>query len=324
MDFLLISLCTFQRITIMEREESGYIFVTKSHPKLKNWKSYDKAVVDGDFEYLKSKPIKNPIYIDKKQGRLHMETPHVNIVDGKVYLTYHKQFLKGFGRNQPTLLSFSLDAINFQRIHGNRDSIILRDKIKNWNTGYFRWAPNPFHRINYKFIGYSLLHGGKNFRTAMWGSHDAINWEIIQIFACMERVGMEEPDKIMNWHGIDPSSVQRINEDEYVMIADASNRAWGNQKRRTEIYEIFVAGDGKTLTRKSRKILSHGSTSSLDSEEASTPTMIKINDIWHLIYIGTTKNAQLNTVMAAKGEFNPNAPLSLELTTEERQRNFFK
>ncbi|TFG21265.1 MAG: hypothetical protein EU530_00525 [Promethearchaeota archaeon] len=272
----------------------------------KNWKSYDQAVIDGNFNYLKDKPTQNPIYIDRKQGLGHMETPYVNIIDNKVYLTYHKNFLRSFGRNQPTLLSTSDDGINFQRINGARDSIILRSKLRNSHTGYFRWAVNPFHRIKHKFIGYSLFHGGKYFQTAMWGSYDAIHWDILQIFNAIEGLGMQEDDKILNWHTVDPNSIRRIGEDQYVIICDASTRAWGNKVRCTELYEIFVAGDGKTITRPSQKILSVGNKNSFDCEEVATPTTIQKGNTIYLIYVGTSHKAQLNTLMTAIGAFSKN------------------
>jgi len=45
-------------------------------------------VADGDFDYLNDKPRANPIYIDKKQGS-QTETPHANVIDGVVYMTYY-------------------------------------------------------------------------------------------------------------------------------------------------------------------------------------------------------------------------------------------
>ncbi len=300
-----------------------WLYVCNGIPsESKNWISYDEAILDGNFKYLKKKPKQNPIYIDRKQGMGHMETPYANIINGKMYLTYHKNFLRSFGRNQPTLLSTSDDGINFQRINGNRDSIILRNRLKNSHTGYFRWATNPFHRFDYKYVGYSLYQGGKNFKTAMWGSNDAINWQIKQIFACLDGVGMKEKDKILNWHTIDPNFIQRIDEDEYITIADASDRAWGNQTRKTELYEVFIAGDGKTLTRKTRKILSVNPLNSLDNEEIATPAIIKVCESIHLIYIGTTKKSSLNSVMAAIGKFNTAASLTEKLASEEVKKNF--
>ena len=54
----------------------------------KNWKSYDQAVADGNFDYLENKPVANPIFVDTTQGR-QTETPHANIIDNTVYMTYH-------------------------------------------------------------------------------------------------------------------------------------------------------------------------------------------------------------------------------------------
>ncbi|TFF89900.1 MAG: hypothetical protein EU548_05765, partial [Promethearchaeota archaeon] len=159
----------------------------------KNWKSYDQAVADGDFDYLAAKPKSNPIFIDRIQGRHHTETPHVNIINGKVYLTYHHSRLLGF--RQQTLLATSSDGANFERINGHKNSVILKAKGNGGHTGYFRWAPNPFHRIDYNYIGYSLHGGGKKYHSAMWGSNDAVKWNKLHIFTPQEGFAMKEKEK---------------------------------------------------------------------------------------------------------------------------------
>ena len=125
-----------------------------------NWKSYNKAVKDGDFDYIDKKPRNNPIYVDKVQGRHHTETPHVNIIGNKVYMSYHHCSRGGL---QPTLLATSTDGVSFERIHGAEDSIILPAKPNGGHTGYFRWSKNPFHRVDYQYVGYSLDGGGDNY-----------------------------------------------------------------------------------------------------------------------------------------------------------------
>jgi hypothetical protein len=86
-----------------------------------SWKSYDQAVADGDFAYLAEKPAGNPIFVDSVQGR-QTETPHANVIEGVVYMTYHNA---GAGHSQSTLLATSPDGVNFTRINGNNDSVIL-------------------------------------------------------------------------------------------------------------------------------------------------------------------------------------------------------
>ena len=276
-----------------------------------NWKSYDQAVADGHFDYMAEKPRKNPIFVDRIQGRHHTETPHVNIIDGKVFMTYHHGKL--FGLWQQTLLATSSDGINFERIHGRKSSVILKAWGNGGHTGYFRWAVNPFHRVEHGYIGYSLHGGGKNYHSAMWGSNDALKWDKLHVFTPREGLAMKDDDLIMIWHEINPNAVEKIGEDEYVLISAGGNRASGGEARVVKLFEIFLAGDGKTLTRECREVLSNGPLGSLDCEEAAEPTMVKIGDAWHMIYIGTCNNAQRNSVMAATGTFHPKAEPSKKL-----------
>lgn len=270
-----------------------------------NWKSYDQALVDGDFDYLTIKPKNNPIFIDRIQGKHHTETPHVNIIDGKVFMTYHHSSLLGL--RQQTLLATSPDGINFERINGLNDSVLLKARGNGGHTGYFRWAPNPFHRVEYEYIGYSLHGGGNNYHSAMWGSNNAIKWDKLHMFTPKEGFAMKDKSLIMIWHEINPNAVQKIGDDEYVLISAGGNRASGGNSRFVKLFEIFLAGDGKNLTRECREILPKGPSDYPDNEEAAEPTMVQIENTWHLIYIGTTDKAKRNTVMTATGIFNPNA-----------------
>ena len=277
-----------------------------------NWKSYDQAVLDGDFNYLTDKPKDNPIFVDRIQGRRHTETPHVNIVNGKAYMTYHHGGLLGLW--QKTLLATSPDGINFKRINGSKNSVILKARGNGGHTGYFRWATNPFHRVEYEYIGYSLHGGGKNYHSAMWGSNNARKWDKVHIFTPKEGFAMKDKNMIMIWHEINPNAVKRIGDDEYVLISAGGNRASRGEERIVKLFEIFLAGDGKTLTRESREILPNDSSDFPDDEEAAEPTMVQVGNTWHLIYIGTTDKAKRNTIMTATGIFNPNAKPSKKLT----------
>lgn len=289
-----------------------WLYLCNGVPSLsKNWKSYDQAVLDGVFDYLTEKPIKNPIFVDRIQGKHHTETPHANVIDDKVYMTYHHS--KRLGLRQETLLSISSDGINFKRINGRKCSVILKAKGNGGHTGYFRWAPNPFHRVDYKYIGYSLHGGGKRYHSAMWGSNDAIKWDKRHIFTPKEGFAMKEKDLIMIWHEINPNAVEKIGDDEYVLISAGGNPAYGGSARTVKLFEIFLAGDGKKLTRECREILPNGPSGFPDHEESAEPTMVKINNKWHLIYIGTSNNAKKNTVMTATGSFNKNAETSKPL-----------
>ena len=118
---------------------------------------------------------------------------------------------------------------------------------------------------------------------------------------------MKDKDLIMIWHEINPNAVERIGDDEYVLLSAGGNRASGGTARVVKLFEIFLAGDGKTLTRECKQILSNGPEGSPDHEESSSPTMLKINEKWHLIYVGATNKAKKNTIMAAEGIFDSNA-----------------
>ncbi len=270
-----------------------------------NWKSFDQAVVEGDFDHLKKKPMENPIFIDTVQGS-QTETPHANVLDGIVYMTYHNV---GAGRNQSTLLATSQDGVNFSRINGDKDSVIL-DYIGepgNGHTGYFRWGINPFSGVKYKYIGYSLYGGGYDYHSAMWGANNAIDWEELEVFTPQEGLNMEE-EYLIIWHELDPNSIISLGGGEYIAICAGGNRAYGDMTRIVELYEVYLADDGKTLTRKSRKIVAQGADGSDDEEEVAGPTTVVIGDTWHLIYVGTKEQGSSNTVMAASGKFNTIVP----------------
>jgi len=282
-----------------------------------SWKSYDQAVVDGDFDYLHNKPEKNPIFRDTVQG-YSSETPHANVIDGTVYMTYHN--VLGKGKGQATLLSTSPDGINFFRINGEEDSVVLHGSGHN---GYFRWAPNPFSGVKHKYVGYSLYGGGKNYHSAMWVSDDAIEWNLEQVFTPTEGLAVDEEDRMLIWHEFDPASVRPLGNGEYIALCAGGNRASGSMERIVEIYEVFLADDGKTLIREARKVVPRGPEGSFDSEEATEPTPIVIGDTWYLLYVGTSQKGKLNTVMSATGTLDISAPQPPKLSAEDQQRHFY-
>lgn len=77
-----------------------WLYVCSGSPTVAaNWKSYDRAVADGEFDYLDEKPDRNPIFVDTIQGR-QTETPWANVIRRTVYMTYHNC---GAGHSQSTL-----------------------------------------------------------------------------------------------------------------------------------------------------------------------------------------------------------------------------
>ena len=265
-----------------------------------NWKSYNQAVVNGDFDYLESRPESNPVFVDSIQGK-QTETPHVNIVEGTVYMSYHNA---GAGFSQSTLLAVSSDGVNFSRIKGAKNSIIIdydpeTDK-GNGHTGYFRWGKNPFSGIRHQYIGYSLHGGGDQFHSALWGSDDIYHWEKLHVFTPVEGDSIEQ-DRLIIWHSLDPNSISEIGEGEYAAVCAGGNRASGGVPRITELYELRLGADGISVLETSRKLLARGPAGSDDDEELSSPVVFKHGERTYLIYVGVSSKARVNRVMIAEG-----------------------
>mgnify|MGYP001818348995 CR=1 FL=1 len=288
-----------------------------------SWKSYDRAVAAGEFDYLPKKPAGNPIFVDSVQGR-QTETPHANVNDGAVYMTYHNVRA---GHNQSTLLATSPDGVNFTRINGKEDSVILdydpKQEVGDGHTGYLRWRPNPFPDLHYKYVGYSLHGGGDDFHGAMWASNDAIHWDKLQVFDAIEGHAVEG-DRIVRRRSIDPNTITDLGGGEFIAIGSLGHRSSGGRPRVLELFEIYLGSDGKALTRQGRKILVNGPPGSYDAEELETPTTIVIGDTWHLIYVGTRNRARENTVLGAVGTLDRSAPRPPKLSREDQTRDFHR
>ncbi len=305
-----------------DRGQGGiWLYVCRGEPtEADAWKSYDRAVADGDFDYLPEKPAGNPLFVDRVQGR-QTETPHAHVVDGTVYMTYHNA---GAGHSQSTLLATSPDGVNFTRIRGQRDSVILdydpAHEVGNGHTGYFRWRPNPFPGVDWRYVGYSLHGGGDDFHGALWGSEDAVDWEKLQVFDSLEGHAVDA-NRIVRRRAVDPGSITDVGDGEFVAICSIGHRSSGGRARVLELYEIYLAADGKTLTRRARKILGNGPPGAYDEEELSAATSVVIGDTWHLLYVGARDRARENTIMGAVGKFDPNAPKAPRLPPNERTRD---
>ncbi len=286
------------------------------------WVSYDEAVLAGSFDHLSVKPTSNPIYRERVQGRGHTETACVNVIDGKVYMTYHKD---STGHSQATLLATSGDGVNFERINGELDSIVLNydvaKSVGNGHTGYFRWSPNIFSGISYKYIGYSLHGGGDNYFSALWGSDDAIQWERLNVLKPIEGNGVPE-DKLLIWHEMDPLSIRKINDNEYVGICAVGNRASGPAKRISELYEVYLGADGVSLVRNCKPLLLVGDQNELDSEELAAPVVIEENGKSFLFYVGASNGGLQNTVMLAQGSFQIRDDLGVMKPLSEQRVHF--
>ncbi len=266
------------------------------------WRSYDEVAADGGFDHVKSHPVANPIFRDPVQGTGHTETPHANVIDGRVYMTYHKN---GIENTQRTLLATSQDGVQFRRIHGDDDSVILRyapgERPGNGHTGYFRWAPNRFSGVAQRYVGYSLHGGGDQYYSAMWVSEDAVDWQVREVFTPVEGEGMPD-EMILIWHEMDPASITPNGPGQYRAICGGGNRASGGVARIGELYTVYLAADGHTLTRTCDHFLRR-ETGADDAEELSSPTSVDIDGVRYLVYVGVTDEGTVNTVLGASGIF---------------------
>ncbi|MEH6547854.1 MAG: hypothetical protein V7701_15565, partial [Sneathiella sp.] len=265
------------------------------------WRSYDDAVAAGAFDHIEQKPSKNPIYVDTVQGN-QTETPHANVIDGIVYMTYHN---KGAGHHQSTLLATSPDGVNFTRINGDADSVILDYDPKiapgNGHTGYFRWGPNPFERVRYRYIGYSLHGGGPRPGSAMWGSNDVVRWEIIDQTKRISFHGSEARQRIF-WQ-IDPSSIRKVDESRYAAITAGGVPHHGKMKRHAQIYEVYLSPEGAEIIDFPRLILPRGSDHNDDALMAFQPAVLTVTGKTYLIYTAVSKNGEKNSLMSAVGSW---------------------
>ncbi len=301
-----------------------WVYFCNDAPADGPWISYDDAVAAGAFDYLSEKPAGNPIFIDTVQGNGHTETPHVQAIDGKVYLTYHKNGIEG---TQMTILAIADDGINYKRLNGDDDSIVLRYDNKigpgEGHTGYFRWAPNPFDGVDKKYIGYSLHGGGDDYHSAFWTSDDAINWQRDEVLIPIEGQALNVDDQMIVWHEMDPSSIRRLDNGDYVGICGVGNRASGAAARIVELYAVFLGPDGRTLKQPSVKLLSVGESASADAEELTSPVTIEYNGELQLIYVGAAQSGTVNTILTAKGSFDPSYQGEV-LDAETQTKHFYQ
>ncbi len=280
-----------------------------------NWKSYNQAVADGDFDYLEEKPKANPVFVDTTQGR-QTETPHVNVIDGTVYMTYHNS---GAGHGQSTLLSTSKDGVNFRRINGKKDSVVLDyDPAKdpgNGHTGYFRWGPNRFSGLKWKYVGYSLHGGGARPQAAMWGSNDVIQWERLEILSAS--VGnCSIKGRRLAWPHIDPNSITPLGDGEYVAISTVREPGHAGSGSKSDIYEIFLSDKGNRLTRVPRKILPDGLPG---TDDERMPDSIVVGNTWYIVYLAKKGRGKsgANELHVASGKLDLKAPRSPKLESAD-------
>lgn len=269
-----------------------------------NWRSYDQAVAAGAFDHLAERPAGNPIFRDPVQGNGHTETPHAQVIDGRVMLSYHKN---GIGPSQATLLATSADGVGFARINGSEDSVILSYDVErdvgDGHTGYFRWARNPFAGIDHTWIGYSLHGGGADFHSALWASDDARAWTRLAILPPVPVPDWPGAavDLEVVWHEIDPASARPTADGGAAVIGCVSSRASGAEARVVELCELSLGPDGVTFTQSPRPLLARGVAGDSDAEELASPSVVLHAGVPHLVYVGACDGGGTNAIMGAIG-----------------------
>lgn len=244
-----------------------YLYITDNLFDAASYQSYDDAVAAGKFNYLSIKPPANPIYVDQVIGS-QTETPELRWVNGTLVMTYQQQ---GAGNNQSTIRAKGTDGVNFAR-----DRVIVDyvpgEELGDGHTGYFKWGPNPFHGVNYAYIGYSG-HGGQSRPTAaQWGTNDPVNgnWSLI---ALMPRLAgrLKQGTRVMEWNAIDLTSVRRVG-DNYSVLVPFESPTSGAAARDGAIYEILLASDGLQPMSQPIQVLPKGAT--YDAGEVTTSSLI--------------------------------------------------
>jgi len=108
------------------------------------------------------------------------------------------------------------------------------------HTGYFRWGPNPFPKLDYKYVGYSLFGGGSAPKKALWGADDPRHWEVIRIFSGRQKQ-IVAGDPMLTLY-VDPKLVFPVNEGGYATFSLGGSPSYGGQSRVHELYEVVFAG----------------------------------------------------------------------------------
>ncbi|MBT8461718.1 MAG: hypothetical protein KJO44_04275 [Gemmatimonadetes bacterium] len=264
-----------------------------------NWKTYSEAVADGDFDYLAAKPEEGALFVDSVQG-CGTETPHVNAIGAKLWMSYHNL---GAGNSQSTLLAISSDGVNFERVHGLQNSVILdydpAEHPGDGHTGCFRWGVNPLLAWKYRYIGYSLHGGGQDPHSALWGSNDVLHWKRLDILdlsignACI-------PDRRMVWHQVDVNSIKRLPGGEYVGVTAAKTKSYGGRARLGDLYEVCLSRKGNELTRPIHRILPD----TLGPRDEEQPSVLCVGETWYLVYLSKTGGKDgVNELHIASGTF---------------------
>ncbi|TWU67297.1 hypothetical protein V7x_28710 [Crateriforma conspicua] len=273
--------CDFICLSSTDHSTGGiYLHLCSGDPSdSDNWKSYDDALTDGDFDGISPKPAANPFFNPSGIGT-SVETPDAwyDAANQTWYLTTHQV---NVGNHQSTTLATGIGPVkgllNAAPVNGGGDDAVILDYEPDeypgdGHTGYFNWGPNPFPGIDYTFIGYSLHGGGNHHHCAQWGSNDGVSWTRTAILESQRgRLGLPSGHEL-KWD-LDPRSVVEV-DDGYLCLMSIGARASGLTPGLSQLYEVLIDRTGQRVIKQPRLLLAWGAASSYDEKELATATII--------------------------------------------------
>ncbi|BEV02186.1 hypothetical protein [Novosphingobium olei] len=146
-----------------------------------NWKTYDQALAAGWFANVTgTKPAGNPIYLyGGVGGNASNETPWVNILDDGSWMmtTQVRNGIISGWTGQLSIRQTSTNGLSWTTLN---PAIFLVPNAPEYgsnsdtgnHTGYLRWFRNPGLDVPYSWVGWSLIGGGAESITGMWGTND--------------------------------------------------------------------------------------------------------------------------------------------------------
>lgn len=276
-----------------------------SDPLTWTWETYDTAKARGAFDAFATKPTANPVYIHSVSN--DGETPSLVKVGTDWYMTCHADVSAG---GQPTILAISPDLLNWTEYDDGSGSSVVIDGAGseypgNEHRGYFRWTDNPFPSVAFNYVGYGLHGGGDYPQKAMYGCDDGISWEVVTMLDNWIDGALPAGWSVKG-QGLDVSNITDLGNGEYAMLVQAGTTNSGGAANDMAIYEICLAADGHTVTRKPRLVLGLGGAGDPDEQEVAQPASILFDDMLLCVYQGAD-SALANTLMLATGEVKTHA-----------------
>jgi hypothetical protein len=291
-----------------------YLYLCNGDPlEASSWVSYTDAVAAGDFDYLDEKPTANPIFLDLEYG-YQSETPCVNVVDGKVYMTYHNAGNVTYSQaRQNTCLAISEDGINYYRHFNSKaeehsGAILTYDPEYypgDGHTGYFSWCANPIVEINSKYIGYSLFGGAGWGYGALWTSDNAIDWGIKEIIK--PSIGLATEHLTDYTYLVrtmfSPKNIRRSGMGSYTVLNQISRiGASGTMLAKALPCQMVIESDGVSIKTAVRKLLDYGEADTYNEGNIGTPIMFGENDEYCITYCSDKEHLNSIAISALSKE----------------------